>query len=151
MSEAKIPTATPWGSHCTDVVIEHYTPKKIKRLILLNAMVLPKKPMIIVSEPTTLNNVKALISIAEKVESYIGHESTARLLSELLSIEVPVNRGEYTPEVGDIAIVVRLKRRLERPGDVSVKLEDIEFYIVSYEDDRVRGEPPVFVIYTLPG
>jgi hypothetical protein len=152
MSEAKVPAVAAWGEGCSDIYIEHYTPKKIKRLILLNAMVLPKKPMIIVSEPTTLNNVKALISIAEKVESYIGHESTAKLLSELLSIEVPMNRAEYDPQRGDVAVVARLKRRLQAPQDVKdVRLEDIEFHLVVYEEDRVREEPPTFIIYTLPG
>jgi sporulation protein YlmC with PRC-barrel domain len=156
MSEKpRIPVAIPWAwgeGYCSDIFIEFRQPKKIDRLILLNAMVLPKKPMVMTSAPTDLENVKALVRISSKVESYIGHESTARLLSSILGVEVPVNRGEYVPQVGDTAIVVRLKRRLERPEDVqSVKLEDIEFYIVSYEDDRVREEPPVFVIYTLPG
>jgi len=52
---------------------------------------------------------------------------------------------------GDIAIVVRLKRRLEKPEDIkNVKLEDLEFYVMSYENDRVQNEPPTYVIYTLP-
>jgi hypothetical protein len=94
--------------------------------------------MAIVSEPTSLENVKAMARLAEKVESYIGHEATARLLSEVLGVEVPVNRGEYNPERGDIAVVVKLKRRLQAPQDVKeVTLSDIELYVISYEEDEV--------------
>jgi len=156
MSEKpRIPVAIPWAwgeGYCSDIFIEFHQPKKIDRLILLNAMVLPKKPMVMTSAPTDLENVKALVRISGKIESYIGHPATAQLLSQLLGVDIPVNRGEYSPEVGDVAVIARLRRRLEKPEDVqSVKLEDIEFYIVSYEDDRVREEPPVFIIYTLPG
>jgi hypothetical protein len=155
MTQARIPRAVPWDSpegYCSDIYIEHYQPRSLTKLVLLNAMVLPKKPMVMVSEPTTLENVKSLVRISERIESYIGHESTARLLSQLLSVDIAVNRGEYEPKVGDVAIVVKLKKRLQTPQDVrDVKLEDIEFYIVVYEEDQVRDEPPVFVIYTLPG
>jgi hypothetical protein len=138
---AKIPTFISWAwgenTGCVEVVL----PKKIDRLkkvILLNAPVLPKKIMSLVAMPSDLENVKELVRIAEKVESYIGHESTAKLLSELLETPVPYNRSEYQPVVGDIAVVVRLKKRLEKPEDVkNVKLEDIEFYIVNYYEDFV--------------
>jgi len=126
--------------YCSNIFIEHYTPKKIERLILLNAPVLPRRAMVIVSEPTTIENVRALVRVAEKIYSYIGHESTAQLLTQLLEREVPVNRGEYEPAKGDIAVVVRLKRRLQSPQDLKeVKPEDLEFHIISYEDDTVRG------------
>jgi hypothetical protein len=156
----KIPVAVPWAwgeGYCSDIFIELLPIErtKLKRVVLLNAMVLPRKPMVMTSAPTDLENVKALVKAAlvrnGRIESYIGHESTARLLSSILGVEVPVNRNMYNPQPNDIAIVVKLKKRLEKPEDVkSVKLEDIEFYIVRYEDDRVREEPPVFVIYTLP-
>jgi transcription elongation factor len=138
---AKIPGVYPWmwmQGPCSHISIKHYTPKRVRRLILLNAPVLPKKPMVIVSELTTVENVKALVAVAEEIISYIGHESTARLLSEILGVEVQVNRGEYEPQRGDIAVVVRLKRRLQTPQDIkNVTLEDLEFYVVSYEEDEV--------------
>jgi sporulation protein YlmC with PRC-barrel domain len=96
--------------------------------------------MVIVTLPTNIENVKAIVQRAESVESYIGHEATAKLLTELLGREVPMNRSEYVPEVGDIAIVVRLKRRLATPQDVKdVKVEDLEFHIVNYNNDWVLG------------
>ena len=65
------------------------------------------------------------------VESYIGHESTAQLLSKTLGFEVKVNRGIYTPQQGDVALVFRLRGRPQ--GDVKeVRLEDLEISIVYY-------------------
>jgi hypothetical protein len=148
-----VPQPLPWSweGYCTDVYVEYYSPRKLKKLVLLNAMVLPRKPMVVVSMPTTIDNVKAIVSVAEKIESYIGHSATAQLLSQLLSLEVLVNRGEYNPEAGDVAIVVRLKRRLERPEDVkNVTIDDVEFYVVNYFNDKVREESPTFIIYTFP-
>jgi len=152
-SKPIIPSATPWKwgeGYCTDIYIEHYVPRQIKKLVLLNAAVLPRKPMVLVASPTTIENIRALITIAERIESYIGHESTAKLLSDVLGIEVPTNRGEYTPEVGDVAVIAKLRRRLQTPQDLkSITVEDLEFYIIVYESDEVR-EPPVFAIYTFP-
>jgi hypothetical protein len=111
---------------------------KLDEVILLNALVPPKKPMVVITMPTNIENAKAILQKARSVASYIGHEATAKLLSELLSVEVPVNRGEYEPRAGDIAIVVRLKKRLQTPQDLKdIKLEDIEFYAVNYYSDWV--------------
>jgi hypothetical protein len=95
--------------------------------------------MVMVSMPTSLDNVKALVKLAKEIKSYIGHESTAKLLSELLGVEIPVSRAEYEPQVGDIAVVVRLKRRLQSPQDIkSVTIEDLEFHVVKYELDKAE-------------
>jgi hypothetical protein len=112
-----------------------------RRVVLLNAFVLPKKPMIVITMPSNPENARAIVRWAEgRVESFIGHESTAKLLSEILGVEVPVNRGEYEPQASDIAIVVRLRRRLATPQDVKeIKLEDLEFHIVHYSHSWVLG------------
>ncbi len=44
--------------------------------------------------------------------SAIGHEGAARLLSEVLGMEVPVARIRATLAPGDEAIVLRLRERL---------------------------------------
>jgi hypothetical protein len=81
-----------------------------------------------------LEDVKALIKDKEIV-SFIGHEATAKLLTQLLSVEVPTSRAMYDPRPGDFAIVVRLKKRLEKPEDVkSVTVDDIEFILVEYHE-----------------
>jgi len=139
MSEG-IPTfdAYPWGRpQETCVVLVEVVPIEratVNRVVLLNAVVPPKKPTVISIAPLSAEGAKKIVMKAKAVESYIGHEATAKLLSELFSTSVPVNRAEYTPVVGDIAIVVRLKKRLQAPQDLkSVTLDDLEFYVVNYE------------------
>jgi len=44
--------------------------------------------------------------------SAVGHEGTARMLSELLGIEVPTNRITIFMEPGDIAVHFFLKERV---------------------------------------
>ena len=47
-----------------------------------------------------------------EIVSAVGHESTAKILSELLGIEVPVNRIMVKLEEGDEAIIFQLFTRL---------------------------------------
>lgn len=44
--------------------------------------------------------------------SAVGHESTAEVLTEILGVSVPVNRIEYNQQVGDIALVFKIKKRI---------------------------------------
>jgi len=106
-----------------------------KKIIFLNALVTSSKmPMTLKTKPISLNMVKEIIKNKE-IESYIGHEATANLLSSLLNINVPTNRSMYDPKVDDVAIIVRLKKRLEKPEDVrNVSPNDIEFILVEYHE-----------------
>jgi hypothetical protein len=141
-----IPELTTWlwggpPSECMEAIelfpIEKY---RFERAVLLNAFVIPKKPMVIVTMPTNVENIKLIVQKAKTIQSYIGHESTAQLLSQILGIPVPVNRSEYEPKVGDIAIVVRLRKRLQTPQDLKdINLEDLEFHVVNYNNDWVPG------------
>jgi hypothetical protein len=45
------------------------------------------------------------------VQSAIGHQSTAELLSTLLGFTVPVNRMEFKQSLDDIALVFKLNKR----------------------------------------
>jgi hypothetical protein len=141
-----VPELTTWlwggpPSECMEAIeLLSLSRVKLEKVILLNAFVLPKKPMVVITMPTNLENVKLIVQKAKVLESYIGHEATAQLLSQLLSTSVPVNRGEYEPKVGEIAIVVRLKKRLATPHDVKdIKLEDLEFHAVNYNNSWVLG------------
>jgi hypothetical protein len=141
-----VPELTTWlwggpPSECMEAIeLLELDRVKLEKVILLNAFVVPRKPMVIITMPTNIENVKALIRKVGKIESYVGHESTARLLSELLETPVPYNRSEYQPVAGDIAVIVKLKKRLEKPEDVkNVKPEDLEFYIVNYNNSWVLG------------
>lgn len=61
--------------------------------------------------------------------SAIGHAASANLLSQLLQIEIPVNRSTITMAVGDQALILRLLQRLPE-GKV---LNDQEMLTVEFE------------------
>jgi Domain of unknown function (DUF1874) len=71
----------------------------------------------------SLDQAKAMVSGAH-FESAIGHESTAQILSELLSVVVAANRVNYSQEVGDVALCFKLKGR--PPEGVVLNAEEIE-------------------------
>ena len=56
--------------------------------------------------------------------SAIGHEGTARVLSEMLGTEIPVNRIRVSMEPRDKAIVFRLLQRL--PEGKVLSREELE-------------------------
>jgi len=103
------------------------------KVILLNALVTSSRiPLVLRTKPVSIEEVKELVKDKEVV-SFIGHEATATLLTQLLSANIPMNRAMYDPKPGDIAIVVRLKKRLEKPEDVkNVTVNDVEFILVEY-------------------
>jgi len=52
-----------------------------------------------------------LATYGNEVNSAIGHESTAQILSDLLEVPVPVNRQLYEQEPGETALVFKLNGR----------------------------------------
>jgi len=60
--------------------------------------------------PEDIKWIKRMLS--KGFVSAVGHESTAKLLSQLLGIEIPVNRIEIKIEYGDKLIVFQLLQRL---------------------------------------
>jgi len=63
---------------------------------------------------------------SHEVESYIGHPSTAKALSEVLGVEIPVNRSEAKLEHGDRLLIAVLTRRVQ--GDVEIRPEDLRLF-----------------------
>lgn len=57
--------------------------------------------------------------------SAIGHAESAQLLSLLLGVECPVNRIDYCQKAGELALVLRLARRLPE-GLVLRSIKEIE-------------------------
>ncbi|HWP41742.1 MAG TPA: YddF family protein [Blastocatellia bacterium] len=66
-------------------------------------------------KPLSLDEARELVRAFQQpgktIQSAIGHESTAGLLSELLGFEVPVNRMEFKQSLDDVALVFKLKQR----------------------------------------
>jgi len=79
-------------------------------------------------EAIKVTDAKALLRAG--FTSYIGHQSTCDILSQLLEVEVPLHRGQYEQQTGDQALIFRLKKRIEE-GQVLKTREEIE--AVGYE------------------
>ena len=60
--------------------------------------------------------------------SAIGHESTSKILTELLGIEIPVNRIQFCQELKQVAICFKLNGRPEEGKILSKEeIKDIGF------------------------
>lgn len=60
----------------------------------------------------TLERAKTLLTQhGNQVNSAVGHQSTADILSTLLGVEVPVNRQLYSQGVDEVALVFKLDGR----------------------------------------
>jgi hypothetical protein len=71
----------------------------------------------------TLDQAKGLIANRETI-SAIGHNSTAQILTELLGIEVPVNRIQFEQQEEQTALVFKLQGR--PPEGKILSREEIE-------------------------
>jgi len=94
---------------------------------LLNTLTAPvnfdKHPVVeVVFRVATLEEVRELL-LREGFVSAVGHEGTAKLLSQLLGIPVPVNRVPVWMEPGDTAVHFYLKKRL--PEGVVLSAEEL--------------------------
>jgi hypothetical protein len=72
---------------------------------------LPPQGRIVKVRPVGLEEAKSLLREGEYI-SAVGHESTARVMSTLLGVEVPPNRVSITMGPGDRALVFQLSVRL---------------------------------------
>ena len=72
----------------------------------------------------SLQEVKDLIELYEGFDSAIGHQSTCDVLLSLLELNVPMNRQQYSQQVGQAAIIFKLNGRPEE--GVILTAEQIE-------------------------
>lgn len=56
--------------------------------------------------------------------SYVGHPATCEILTSLLGVEVPMNRGQFSQRVGQKALIFKLNGR-PAPG-VELSKEELE-------------------------
>ena len=97
-------------------------------LYLLNTTVIPCGGDGIWEVATLLlASAKGLLARSSPATVYtsaVGHESTAAIMSELLGVQVPVDRIQVEPKVGDMLLCFKLKERA--PEGVILDREEIE-------------------------
>lgn len=95
---------------------------------IVNALIPPVElPAMLVVKRAEWADVEG--AVREGAPHYIRHSGTAKLLG------VPPNDGFYSPKVGDVYLVVRLKPGTAPRGvDVEARVEDLEVLRV-----EVRG------------
>lgn len=99
----------------------------MKKVALLNTTIATVDG---VFEVRTITLEKAReIAQSNELLSAIGHESTAQIMSELLQVNVPVNRIQFSQELNQTALVFKLKGRA--PEGVILTKKEIE--AIGYE------------------
>jgi len=116
-------------------IFEREKNKKTSKTYIANAFSLN----MIESEEATISikvvdveTVKQIIA-NEEVESVIGHESTAKILSQLLGTEVKAERKEVKLKKGDKVVVFQLLQRLQEGAVLSeeeLKQLQFKFFLV---------------------
>jgi hypothetical protein len=110
---------------------------------LLNSLVIPvdflKTPVVWVRMRKA--DIKEVMQVLQRgFMSAIGHEGTARLLTELLGVQVPYNRVSVSLQPGDVAIHFVLKTRLPEGKVLSYEeLQQLDFVFIISE---VHGDAP---------
>ena len=112
-------------------------------LYLLNTSIITNDG-IFVRERITVTDAKKLIAKHKQFTSAIGHEATAVAMSTLLGVEIPVNRMTVRQKIGDVAIVLQCRRRMDEGRILALKkLEEIGFdlYLIYMLNPRLITEP----------
>ena len=107
--------------------------KIFPRVVLLNALPLsaiPKEAYYfdILCKRTSIEAIVDVVRNSFKVENYIRHESTVKLLSKLLNIDLKQSSDLYTYKKGDVLVIVTLKKPV-RGQEVEVKEEDLDYFM----------------------
>ncbi|MUN29753.1 STIV orfB116 family protein [Sulfuracidifex metallicus] len=97
------------------------------RLFLLNTLIIPFQDDEACFKVTRVDAKKASDIIKENnnVISAVGHDVTAKLMSNLLGYDVKTNRLEVFFEEGDQAIAFTLRKRLKE-GEVLTTVQELE-------------------------
>jgi len=85
--------------------------EKQSKICILNTSILTEYGHYIYT-PSNLREIKKIISDIPPA-SAIGHASTAAIISELLGIDCPVNRVQFSQQPGEMAIIFKLNGRPE--------------------------------------
>lgn len=83
------------------------------KLALLNTSILTTAGSYNLTDITLEQARQIVADNAGNLDSAIGHQSTADIMTTLLGVDVPVNRQMFTQEVGQQALVFKLNGRPE--------------------------------------
>jgi len=107
------------------------------KLYFLNSAVITAEG---VYEYKILNNVtelqqafRKLLPQADEVISRVGYKSTIQHIKQILNISLPLSREKLVMEQGDVALVIRLKYRVQDPkqkGELTPSAGDWEYGIL---------------------
>jgi hypothetical protein len=78
--------------------------------------------------PLTLDEARSIVKMAmelDGIDSAVGHQGSADILTLLLGVDVPLNRQQFAQKPTQGAIVLKLKGRLPE-GVVLESIEQIE-------------------------
>jgi len=110
----------------------------MSKVYLLNTLIVPidfdKHPLVhVVMEKISVEEAKQILTNNPFV-SAIGHEATAKLLSQLLGIVIPANRISIFFEPDDIGIHFFLKTRLPEGKILTEEeLKNLDYWLVKSE------------------
>jgi transcription antitermination factor NusA-like protein len=113
--------------------------KYISMLYVFNSQIIPLNWQLADSYTVKIkridvNQARQLVNQNQFI-SAIGHESTAKLLSMLLGIDIPINRIQVEMVSGDIGLHFVLKKRLQEGQIIKdiQELQEIGFDLVMSE------------------
>lgn len=113
------------------------------KIYLLNSLVTPIDFSRFLGAKVSLKRIsvdEARRILSNGFISAVGHEATAKLLSRVLGINVPLNRNSIFMEKGDRAVHFFLKQRLPA-GTVleEAELANLEYWLILSEVEETIG------------
>ena len=69
-------------------------------------------------------------------QSYIGYPETARLIEQLVGIEIEVSREQAELATGDVMLIVKLRHRIQNLSDITTQqpsIADLDFFICNWQ------------------
>jgi hypothetical protein len=80
------------------------------------------------SETIDTAEARALAQKADELHSAVGHAATAEIMSTLLGVKVEASRPNYVQQVGQLALVLKLRSRIPEGKVLSaVEIEEIGY------------------------
>ena len=83
----------------------------MKKLALLNTSILTTAEVYELTDISLEQARQMVADNADNLDSAVGHQATADIMTALLDIDIPVNRQLFLQEIGQQALVFKLKGR----------------------------------------